>query len=242
MPRITTYFFLLLTILSNTACVSNRKFTSLLSDKENAESNVSYLRYQLERAEVREKNQQREFDDNYREIQADLKSLRQEMRSSNAELQQLIEGKNAELVEVKRLAEENYYAAKPYGLIANYDSTQTRTWLRETIYFASGQTQPSKDDLAKLEYLIAVLNTHPELELQVIGHTDAVPPRYGDNLDVSYRRAKKMRAYFVEKGIAENRLAIVAQGALKPADKSKTLESDKNRRVEFVLLTRNIKP
>ncbi|MFK7934905.1 MAG: OmpA family protein [Saprospiraceae bacterium] len=235
-------FFLFLFLIGSSSCVSNKKFVELLTEKDTSDSTISYLNYQLELANVREKNQQSQFDNNYRQIQAELKILRQEMRSSNAELQQLIEGKNAELTDLQRVVEENYYAAKPYGIVANYDSTQTRTWLKETIYFNSGQTQPSEKDLEKLDYLIAVLDSHLELELQIIGHTDAVPPRVGDNLDVSYRRAKQMRSYFVKKGIAEQRLAIVAQGALKPLEKGSVLASDRNRRVEFVLLTRNVKP
>lgn len=238
----TFFFFLSAVFIVNTSCVSKRKFQQVISEKNTADSTVMFLKTQIELAEIREQRQQKNHENSYRQIQDDLAALRLEMNRSNAELRQLVEGKNAALVELQANTKENYYAAKKFGLIANYDSTQVRTWLKETIFFDSGQTQPTESDLEKLDYLIATLDTYPSLELQVIGHTDAVPPRIGDNLDVSYRRAKQMRAYFIKKGISPKRLSIVAQGAFKPLIKNAAKNENKNRRVEFVLLTRNQPP
>lgn len=237
----TFYFFLFMIVLIDISCVSKKKFQQVITEKKTADSTVMYLKTQLELAELRTQRQQQNHENSYRKIQDDLKTLRLDMQRSNAELRQLVEGKNSALVELQSTVKENYYTAKQFGLTANYDSTQVRTWLKETIFFASGQTQPTNNDLEKLDYLIATLDTYPNLALQIIGHTDAIPPRIGDNLDVSYRRAKEMRTYFIRKGIQPHRLSIVAQGEFKPLVKDKGIE-DKNRRVEFVLLTTNLPP
>ncbi|MEL7020962.1 MAG: OmpA family protein [Bacteroidota bacterium] len=234
-----TFVLLLVLSLGISACVRRSAYRQVVTQKSAADSTILYLNYQLERAEIRAEGLRRQYQNDYEEAQQTVKALRQNMRSQQARLQQQISERDTVVNKWQQIVERNYYPTRALGLTAREDSTQTRTWLKEIIYFESGQTKLSDSKLAQLDRIVDALKNHPRLELQIIGHTDAVPPRRGDNLDVSYRRAKQMYHFLVRKGIDAARLSIVARGANRPAIDHTSAESATNRRVEFVLLTRN---
>ncbi|HVV84234.1 MAG TPA: OmpA family protein, partial [Kofleriaceae bacterium] len=61
-----------------------------------------------------------------------------------------------------------------------------------------------------LDQAVAVLKEFPDLKIEIQGHTDDQPIKKGgkfaDNLELSQARAESVRAYFVKKGIEENRI------------------------------------
>ena len=71
--------------------------------------------------------------------------------------------------------------------------------------------------------------------VEISGHTDdAGTPEY--NKALSLRRAEAVKAFLVDKGLAEARLSIRGYGAEKPVADNKTEEGrGKNRRVEIVI-------
>jgi outer membrane protein OmpA-like peptidoglycan-associated protein len=73
--------------------------------------------------------------------------------------------------------------------------------------------------------------------MEISGHTDnAGKPE--KNKDLSQRRAESVKRYFVEKGIAQDRLIGKGYGDEKPiADNKKKAGKKKNRRVEFKVLS-----
>ncbi len=84
-----------------------------------------------------------------------------------------------------------------------------------------------------------VLKEHPEIEkVSIEGHTD----EHGNdrfNLDLSRRRADAVRAWLVAHGVSASRLSVVGHGKSRPiADNSTDAGREKNRRVEFRIVTR----
>ena len=81
-----------------------------------------------------------------------------------------------------------------------------------------------------------ILNKHPELQIEVIGHTDDV----GDdisNLGLSERRAKTVRNFLVKFGVAADRLTIKGYGESRPiADNTTPDGRASDRRVELRLV------
>ena len=94
--------------------------------------------------------------------------------------------------------------------------------------------QPGGDD--ELDRIVAMLNTHPTMELLIEGHTD----NQGDwdlNIKLSEDRVRVVKEYLVSHGIAEVRIRTKAWGPSKPVASNSNEEKRKqNRRVEFTIL------
>ncbi|MBA3819378.1 MAG: OmpA family protein, partial [Deltaproteobacteria bacterium] len=103
------------------------------------------------------------------------------------------------------------------------------------IAFATNSDRLTPGSSRVLDEAVKVLAAHPSLRLAISGHTDNV----GDaakNRELSRRRAEAVKAYFVAKGIAADRLEAVGFGPDQPLEMSSTpAMRAKNRRVEFRL-------
>ncbi|MDX2090096.1 MAG: OmpA family protein [Kofleriaceae bacterium] len=99
-----------------------------------------------------------------------------------------------------------------------------------------------------LDQAVAVLKEFGDLKLEIQGHTDDQPlkgsKKYADNKALSQARAETVKAYFVSKGIEENRLTAIGYGDTQPVEAPTGLKGPKlnaarakNRRVEFKLIS-----
>lgn len=87
-----------------------------------------------------------------------------------------------------------------------------------------------------LNELAEVLIKKPEWNLQIAGHTDNVGSAQG-NLILSKKRAEAVKAFMVEKGIAEERLFVLYFGETQPIETNDTAEGRQaNRRVEMTII------
>ncbi len=101
------------------------------------------------------------------------------------------------------------------------------------VYFDTDKSALLPNSTGQLDNLLELLQKHPSMEIQIIGHTDAVGTA-DYNQDLSERRAAAVMNYLKEKGIAANRLSFVGFGNKRPIASNKTKEGRKrNRRVEF---------
>ncbi len=100
---------------------------------------------------------------------------------------------------------------------------------------------------AVLDKAIAVLKEFGDVKLEVQGHTDDTVLKAGgkfpDNVALSQARADSVKAYFVSKGIAEDRVVAKGYGDSAPVEAPAGLTGaklnaarTKNRRVEFKLV------
>jgi outer membrane protein OmpA-like peptidoglycan-associated protein len=99
-----------------------------------------------------------------------------------------------------------------------------------------------------LDKAVAVLTEFGDLKLEIQGHTDDQPIKKGgkfeDNKALSQARAETVKAYFVKKGITDDRVTAVGYGSDKPVVDPTGLKGGKlnaarakNRRVEFQLVS-----
>ena len=103
------------------------------------------------------------------------------------------------------------------------------------ILFSTNSDVIRPESTPTLKEIGEMLRAHPELQLQIEGHTDSD----GDdayNLELSGRRAAAVRIYLVEAfGIDAGRLETSGFGESKPAADNATPEGrQQNRRVELV--------
>ena len=108
------------------------------------------------------------------------------------------------------------------------------------VLFGFDQSTLSANAKSNLDNLIVVLESYPETDIEVQGHTDS-KGRVSYNQSLSERRASAVAEYLALKNVNTNRLTIIGFGELLPKYLNDTDEGRaKNRRVEF-LITANEK-
>lgn len=116
----------------------------------------------------------------------------------------------------------------------------------EGINFRTGSADLLATSNKTLDEVVSVLNEYPQLKVEVGGHTDDVPltanraAKYQTNDELSQARAEAVKAYFVKKGIATDRITAKGYGSTVPVESPTGLTGaklasarTKNRRVEF---------
>lgn len=108
------------------------------------------------------------------------------------------------------------------------------------VLFGFDKSSLSTEAKANLNKLVTVLNTYPDTDIQVQGHTDSKGSE-AYNLDLSIKRAAATSDYLRINGIKTNRISIQGFGETVPKYSNDTKSGqDQNRRVEF-LITANEK-
>lgn len=101
------------------------------------------------------------------------------------------------------------------------------------IGFKSNSDSPTAESSRILKQLAAELNKRPELAVRIEGHSDSVGSDQA-NLEVSQRRADRVKEILVQNGVAAERLEAVGMGDKNLIASSVTpAGQEKNRRVEF---------
>ncbi len=108
------------------------------------------------------------------------------------------------------------------------------------ILFAFDKSALSAEAKTNLEKLVKVLNTYPDTDIEVQGHTDDKGTE-AYNKKLSERRASAVSVYLEGNGISGNRISIKGFGESVPKyDNNTDAGRTQNRRVEF-LITANEK-
>jgi outer membrane protein OmpA-like peptidoglycan-associated protein len=109
-----------------------------------------------------------------------------------------------------------------------------------TIQFATGfgddALELNDDAKTTLDLAAEVLHAHPEIAIEVAGHTDdrGSPAR---NMKLSLARAELVRDYLITKGIVRERMTVRGYGSEHPrAPNDSDTNRAKNRRVELSIL------
>jgi outer membrane protein OmpA-like peptidoglycan-associated protein len=106
--------------------------------------------------------------------------------------------------------------------------------------FAVNKSDLSTDAKANLDKLVTVLNTYPDTNIEVQGHTDDTGTE-AYNQTLSEKRATAVSTYLTGKAITASRVTTKGYGELAPKYDNTTEQGrTNNRRVEF-LITANEK-
>ena len=104
------------------------------------------------------------------------------------------------------------------------------------IFFETGKAALSPQSRVELEKAVDLMKANGTMIIEVGGHTDNV----GDdamNMKLSHERAKSVREYLVNAGIASMRVQAKGYGELNPIAGNDTDDGKKaNRRTEFIIL------
>ena len=117
-------------------------------------------------------------------------------------------------------------------LIYNKKSNQTISEnfnnLLKNIYFNVNSYGINLEDKQKLNKIAKELQSHSEVKLDIIGHSDASGNNQY-NMELSYKRASSVQEYLQQQGVEKNQLNSLGMGSTQPLSN----ELDNNRRAEF---------
>jgi outer membrane protein OmpA-like peptidoglycan-associated protein len=102
------------------------------------------------------------------------------------------------------------------------------------VVFKFGSAEISPQSEAILQKAYNTLEQHPEMQVEIHGHTDNIGSA-STNLKLSFARAGSVKMWMVRKGILADRIGIKGFGSVKPIATNKTADGrQQNRRIEFV--------
>lgn len=111
----------------------------------------------------------------------------------------------------------------------------------EKITFRPGEAELLPGFVPVLNHITTILEEHPLMRAEIIGHTDNVPiqtARYPSNWELSVARATSVLAYFIrERSLDPYRFSVSGYGDQRPTASNSTPEDRaRNRRVEIRLI------
>lgn len=235
---------LLSIVVLMSSCVSKKKWTQLLSDKEATDQMLAA-----------EKSKTAELEGKVAGLESDQAALKEETVRLANEVSQFksdLESSQASAAEAMsklKLSESDLSSLKTNvqaavsggGFDLSPKDGRLFVTMTEPILFNSGSVRVKKGYKPTLESMAAVLKGNPSLRLIIEGHSDNVPVKagvaYSDNWDVSLARAKSVVTKLTKMGVSPNQLLPTGRGEYDPVSSENTAESRKmNRRVDFIVM------
>lgn len=104
------------------------------------------------------------------------------------------------------------------------------------ILFATNSSTVSDASKSALRNFASSLNSNPDTNIKIIGHTDNTG-RVEYNQTLSEKRAKSVYVYLLNQSVSSNRMQFEGKGITDPvADNSTAAGRQQNRRVEILIL------
>jgi outer membrane protein OmpA-like peptidoglycan-associated protein len=112
--------------------------------------------------------------------------------------------------------------------------TERDVRLTEPVIFEGNTATIRSVSFTLLDTLVQALNEHPQMTLEVQGHTDSQGDD-GTNMGLSQARAEAVLAYLVGRGINSSRLTARGYGETRPIESNRTSQGRAiNRRIELI--------
>lgn len=244
--------------LQNGLNIANIRIDSLEKVVAAQKDTISNLRAEV--ADLKSKlstltEQYNTLSENYKQLRAnstdEIKKLLKDLEATQANL--LAREKRLKEVEdamarrddaVKALRDKLQKALLGFnksGLSVNIKDGKVYVSLTDKLLFASGSIEIDSKGKDALSELAKVLQTQPDINILVEGHTDNMKVtnlgQIQDNWDLSVLRSTAVVRFLVdEQKVDEKRVTASGRGEVVPVDRMNTAEArSKNRRIEIIL-------
>lgn len=137
------------------------------------------------------------------------------------------------MVSVPTLAQDEYFT-DPYTVTIKFQLA--RSYTLDNVHFDVDKATLRPDSYEQLADLFEYLQRHPEIKVEIAGHTDNTGTD-AHNLKLSQDRANTIRNYLLKKGIKPTQVTAKGYGATDPVADNSTEEGKQlNRRTEVRIL------
>ena len=246
------FIFLLAVPVFMASCVSTRKYQDALNREQQLMEEKNQLNNNITELNGRIKGLEGDVSRLTNQMDEAGKSAAQLAREANMTQQQLEEEQKRlaqmqQLMAQQRTAIENL-RKKMSDALVNFKSDELSVFvkdgkvyvsLQENLLFPSASATVNPKGKEALGTLAQVLNTNPDIEVLIEGHTDSIPIRgkYQDNWDLSTARANAIvRILTGTYQVAPTRVTASGRSYYEPIDSNSTPEGRaRNRRTEIIL-------
>ncbi len=197
-----TRFITLLTIITLSGCVSQKKYDELWNQKaalevdrsdlnaklETSRNRIDSLQDELEsmmsnndglQSQIRQTNQElRNLNDQYDNLLANSDELNKEFAAQQQrirELEKILEEKEAAVNALKTKVSNALLNFKENDLTVEIKNGKVYVSLAEQLLFGSGSIKVDQKGVQAIQQLAGVLKENPDINIVVEGHTDDVP-------------------------------------------------------------------
>lgn len=200
---------------------------------------------------IRQRDSLRRLEQNILEKEANLVEMQQELMVAQAnmeekqkhltELQSILNQQDSVVNALKKTVDNALRGFEGEGLSIEERHGKIYVSMEEKLLFPSGRYDINPQGRSALQELAKVLESNPDINVMVEGHTDSVPfsgtGQLIDNWDLSVKRATTIVRAILEYGdIQSDRLIAAGRGEYVPIASNKTSEGRaKNRRTEIIL-------
>lgn len=245
-------FFCIAAATLMSSCVSKKKFTELMDDKEAIANQLTEAQKNVKSLE----ETKMELEEANTLLQAEVSQLAVDFAAA-----EVLAVAEADAKVTKAEAERNTLSSAIKGVFASYEGSGLNVEARDNrlyvvmdnpINFKMGSSYIARSYRDPLASLAEILKNNPSLSIQVEGHSDNLKflEGKGDNWNLSLSRAMNAVRLLLRNGVSPNQLSAVGRGEYAPVaadDQSSSSSRTKNRRVEFVIVPNiesiyNVKP
>jgi chemotaxis protein MotB len=238
-----------------TACVSQKKYSAALTreqtllEKNTALSNnVADLKSQIEGLQTDNARLVKQIDDAMKQAAEASGTANMTQKQLEAEQKRLWDLRK--LLDQQKAAVENL-RKKMADALVGFNSNELQVFtkngrvyvsLQESLLFPSGSAVVNPKGRDALGTLAQVLNTNPDINVVVEGHTDSIPIRskYEDNWALSVARSTAIVRILTDTyQVDPTRVTASGRSKYDPVDSNDTPEGrQRNRRTEIILAPR----
>lgn len=242
----------ILPLLLLASCVSTRKYEDALSreqqlmeEKNQLNSNIATLNQRIQGLEGDVNKLTGQMDEAgksaaqlAREANMTQQQLEEEQKRL-AQMQQLMNQQRQSIEALRKKMSDALVNFKSDELSVSVKEGKVYVSLQENLLFPSASATVNPKGKEALGTLAQVLNTNPDIDVLIEGHTDSIPIRgkYQDNWDLSTARANAIvRILTGTYQVAPTRVTASGRSYYEPIDSNSTPEGRaRNRRTEIIL-------
>ncbi len=256
--------YILLSLVIITSCVSKRKLTrekmreetrvnALRSDSTNTHNKLadcyvttntlqnenSSMKADLQNLNTSIDNSEKTIANSNQTIAKSKMTIADQAKRLNM-LEGLIQSQRDVMNKLKGTISDALVNFKPDELTVNIKDGKLYVSLEEKLLFKSGSAVVGPEGITALQTLATVLNSNPDINITIEGHTDNVPihgSKFEDNWALSVARATAIvRILTVNYGVDAKRVIASGRSQFYPvADNATTDGKALNRRTEIIL-------
>ena len=238
------FILLLAVVVALPSCVSKKKWTDLLSDKEATDKMLDAEKKKNQELEAKVaslESAQADLESKNSQMAEEMNKFKMDLETSQATASQAMSKLKLTEGELQELKAKVSTAVSGGGFDLTPKNGRLYVTMEEPILFGSSSVRIKRMYTPTLEKIAEVLKGDPSLRLIIEGHADNVPVKagvaYSDNWDVSLARAKAVVNKLTKMGVSPNQLLPTGRGEYDPHSADNTAEARTlNRRVDFIVM------